>query len=291
MSRGKRLNIQGLARSAKELMTHIVPDEGQIYVSIDFASGEPTITSELSKDPNYIYACFGGVGKEPFYKDGLLYCDDIYVMNMSKSPLHAELVRKTFDEGQFDGRNFREQWLIDKEVITKQTLKKARDVEKMLCLALGYGMQPKKMVKQCYERGFSITPQQARAFYDSYWRTFSDVRKFADYCALKAKKDGYLINHFGYRLTCAPRLAYNYVIQSSVSGAIHVLIMKLFSIAKYSKLITIIHDELICSCPIERLRDFKKDLDLATESLNSDLGWQMKIRTGFAPGSTLYHAK
>lgn len=159
------------------------------------------------------------------------------------------------------------------------------------CLALGYGLQPKKMVKQCYERGFEITLTQAKRFYDSYWETFKGVRLFADYCALKIKKDRYLVNPFGYRLTCTPRLAYNYFIQSSVSGLIHVLIMKLFSIANYSRLVTIIHDELIVEVPKDMLDRFRNDLKIATDSLNHDLGWSLNIRTGFAPGASLYEAK
>lgn len=159
------------------------------------------------------------------------------------------------------------------------------------CLALGYGMQPKKMVKQCYERGFQLDIAEARRFYESYWDTFSGVRRFADYCSLKIKKQGFLVNPFGYRLVCQPRLAYNYWVQSSVSGIIHVLVMKLFSIAPYATLSTIIHDELICVCPEDRLEEFRKDLETATQSMNADLAWGLDVRTGFAPGSTLFEAK
>lgn len=272
-------------------MGNIVPPKDHSFVSVDLTSGEPSVTSHYSKDKNYIYACFGGIGKEPFYENGLLYCDDIYIMNMSRSPLHAALIRKTFDEFSHEGRDFKQQWLMDKEVITKKTLGKARDIEKMLCLALGYGMQPKKMVKQCYEKGFDLSFQDAKRFFDTYWTTFEGVRKFADYCAVRMAKDGFLVNQFGYRLKCQPRLAYNYWIQSSVSGVIHVLIMKLFAIAKYSRLVTIIHDELICITPTEMLDKFKQDLQTATDSMNRDLGWSLNIRTGFAPGNTLHEAK
>lgn len=137
MKKRVRLNVQGLARSSKELLGNILPPEGHKFVSVDLASGEPTVTSVYSRDKNYSYACFDGIGKEPFYRDGLLYCDDIYIMNMSRSPLHAKLIRETFDQFNHEGRNFKQQWLVDKEVITKKTLGKARNVEKMLCLAEG----------------------------------------------------------------------------------------------------------------------------------------------------------
>lgn len=286
-----RLNCQAMARREKSLMGAIVPPPDHTFISIDLTSGEPSVTSHYSQDQNYTYACFDGIGKKPFYKNGLLMCDDIYVMNMSKSPLHAKLIRQLFTEGRFEGRSFEEQWLIDKEVITKGALKTPRDVEKMLCLALGYGMQPKKMVKQCYEKGFDLSIHDARQFFNSYWDTFSGVRRFADHCAVRMKREGFLVNAFGYRLTCTPRLSYNYMIQSSVSGIIHVLILKLFAIAKYAKLVTIIHDELVCTCPTNLIDKFKQDVLTATASLNADLNWRVKIRTGFAPGRTLYEAK
>ena len=42
MAREKRLNIQGLARREKGLMSALVPKEGHVFVSIDLSAGEPT---------------------------------------------------------------------------------------------------------------------------------------------------------------------------------------------------------------------------------------------------------
>lgn len=160
MKKRARLNCQAMARRDPLLMKCIVPLDGHVFVSVDLTSGEPSVTSEYSKDTNYIYACFGGIGKVPYYENGLLMCDDIYVMNMSKSPLHAQLVRDTFDNFVHEGRNFQEQWLVDKEVITKKRLGKARETEKMLCIAEG------SLVRI---RGSGWIPIERVAFADCVW--------------------------------------------------------------------------------------------------------------------------
>lgn len=291
MARPRRLNIQGLARADAGMMRCMKPSSDKhVFVSCDLASGEPTVVSHFSQDPRYRYACFDGVGKMPYYdNDAVLMISDIYLMTMSVSPIGAEKMRSAFNQ-QYEGKSFAEQWLINADVC-KKPIKKDRDIHKMLKLAIDYGMGPKKMVTQCYDRGVVIPFPTAKRFHQKTWETFAGVRRFADYCALKVKRDGYLINPFGYRLTPTPFRAFNYMIQSSVSGIIHVLIAKLFAIAPYSTLVTIIHDELIIDVPINRIEDLRRDVQSAADSLNEDLKWTVNIRVGFAIGATLYEAK
>lgn len=290
MAARRRLNVQGLARRAPELMTHIVPDEGHTTVSIDLAAGEPTVTSHFSQDKNYRYACFDGVGKAPFYKDGVLMIDDIYLMYMSTSPIGAETLRSAFKYRSFDGLSFQDQWLKDPEVI-KKFFKSERNLHKMLALALGYGMGWKKMVKQCYDQGITLEARLAKGAHRSYWELYSGVREFADRLALQVERKGFIVNPFGYRLTPPPFKAFNYFIQSSVSGIMHVFVAKLMAIAPYAHFVTVIHDEVIVDVPTECLHDFRIHVELATASLNFDLKWSVNIRTGFAPGKSWYEAK
>lgn len=285
-----RLNPQGLGRRSPELMKCIVPPSGMVAASIDLASGEPTCVSHYSQDRLYKYACFDGVGKAPYYENGVLMISDIYLMTMSVSPIHAQLMRETFDKQRYGERTFSEQWLVDSD-IAKKPIKKEREFSKLLKLAIDYGIGPKKMVKQAYERGYDLPFNTARKFHQNTWDTFDGVRKFRDYCALKVKKQGYLVNAFGYRLVPSQFKAFNYFIQSSVSGIMHVLIQKLFFLAKYAKLVTIIHDELIVDLPIDKQEDFRKHLKEATDSLNEDLKWTVAIRTGLVFGSNWFEAK
>lgn len=291
MTRSKhRLNVQGLSRADKKLMECMVPFPGYVFVSIDLSSGEPTVTGEFSKDINYLYATVTGVGKAPFYKNGVLMIDDIYLMVASVSPLGAELIRKTFDTVKFEGRTFAEQWLIDPEVVKKH-LKATRTFHKLMCLAIAYGVGPQKLVTIAYEKGFLLDLKTARQFRKAYWELFSGVRKFADRLALEIETKGYFVNPFGYRLTPDTRKAYNYMCQSTVSGIMHIFGMKLFGVCPWAEFVVCVHDEIIAAVPEYRVDEFKQLKELATDSLNEDIGWETPVRTGFVVGKNLYEAK
>ena len=284
-----RLNVQGLARREKILMDCIEFEPGHVGVSIDLSSGEPTVTSHFSQDQNYRYACFDGVGKEPFYRGETLMIDDIYLMTMSRSPVGKQIMRDAF-HNTYDGVPFIDQWMDDSEVI-KGELKKDRQIHKMLALALGYGMGPKKMVKQCYDIGHVLSFSDAKEFYKVYWELFSDVRKLANKLSRAVKAKGWIVNPFGYRLKPEDHKAFNYFIQSSVSGIMHLFGVYLFRKAPYAKFITCIHDEFLVQVPKEKLEVFRQDKEAATQELNDRLKWSVNVRTGFEIGNNWYEAK
>lgn len=284
-----RLNVQGLARRNKELMSAILFDDGKTGISIDLSAGEPSVTSHYSQDKNYRYACFDGVGKAPFYQGKTLMIDDIYLMTMSRSPVGSSIMRDAF-HNTYRGVPFIDQWLDDPEVI-KAILKAERKIHKMLALALGYGMGPKKMVKQCYNEGYSLAYRDAKEFYKEYWDLYKDVAKLAKKLSLAVKKRGWIQNAFGYRLVPEEHKAFNYFIQSSVSGIMHMFGYYLFKEAPYAEFITCIHDEFLVQVPDAKLEDFRRDTQRATQHLNDQLKWTVDIRTGFAEGKDWYTAK
>lgn len=285
-----RLNLQAISRRDKGLMGCMLPDPGMTIVSLDLVSGEPSVTANFSRDKNYRWATVDGIGRAPFYENGTLMIDDIYLQTMSVSPLGSAKMKAAF-AADWGGRTFAEQWLADPEVI-KTALKKDRQVHKILCLAISYGMQPKKMVKSMYEAGHQITLQQAKDFHVAYWELYSNVQKFSKRLSRQLEIDGYIINPFGYRLTPESRLGFNYFIQSSVSGLIHVYCAKLFAAAPYAIFLSVIHDEVLVEVPTEQLADFRKAAQAATDSLNDDLKWEVSIRTGFAASDiSWYEAK
>lgn len=195
-------------------MRCILPEVDHVAVSIDLASGEPSVTAEFSKDPRYRYATIDGVGKEPYYDGDVLMIDDIYIMTMSVSPMGRELIHDAFHNHLFGGKySFVTQWMLDPEVI-KNHFKKQRQFHKILCLGIGYSMQPAGMVEAAYNNGYALDLKTAKAFYAAYWRLFAKVKKLADRLAKQIEFDGYLVNPFGYRLTPPPRKAFNYYIQS-----------------------------------------------------------------------------
>lgn len=267
----------------------LVRQGGQCFVTSNCA-GEPTIVAEMSKDPVYRYAVFDGVGKPPFYKDGLLYIDDIYIMMMSQFPMYSQYIHDLFHNHKFDGKSFAEQWLIDKEVIIKH-VKNARAVSKLGTLGKMYGMGPTTMVNHMYNKGFTITPKDSKTFHSRFWNTLDGVRRFAKAAQRTVERDRKLVNPFGYRCVPEPHKAFNAYIQSSVNGIIGVFCIKLFAIAPYATLVTIIHDELIVEVPKDKIDQFKQDAETAARSLNEDLKWSIAIRTGFVTGGDWYEAK
>lgn len=133
----KKLNCQGLARGAPELMTLLLPESGNSIISVDLASGEPTVITHYSGDANYRAATLDMVGKAPFYKNSVLYIDDIYLMVMSTSPIGSKIMRDTFDHC-FDGsKTFQDKWLEPggAEWIQKTFLKRPRKLHKGLCVS------------------------------------------------------------------------------------------------------------------------------------------------------------
>lgn len=299
-----KLNIQGLSRKYQPLMECLIPDPGHVFVSVDLSAGEPTIVSHFSKDPNYYAATFGMVGKAPYYNDqGVLMIDDIYLMGMSVSPMGRDKIRDLFNRGwsdkptivhgtEMDYIPFSKQWVLDKDVILKQ-IKSERAFHKILILGLGYSMGPKHMVESAYKAGYHLSLKDAKAFFKAYWEVlFPGVAVLRDSLEAKFLSQGYLVNPFGYRLYPEPSYkALNYFIQSSVNGIMDVLCAKFFAICPSAQFITLIHDELVMQVPTDQLAEAKEKMALATASLNEDLGWDVKVRTGWVEGNNMFEAK
>lgn len=283
------LNVQGLARRDKGLMSCILPDEGNVLVSIDLAAGEPSCTAHFTQDENYRAAILDMVGKPPEYRKGLLYIDDIYLMTMSDSPVGKDKMKKAF-ESKWNGKSFVEQWLEDSEVI-KKALKVDRQLHKVCCLGLGYGMGPTKMQDTLKLNGYDLDKEVCYQFFKNYWKIFSGIKRFADRLSATCEKLGYIENTFGFRGTPPPHKAFNFFIQSTVNGIMAYFTKYLLELAPWAKFVTIIHDEIIVEVPAERVDEFRFLKLKAEQMLNETLNWSVYIRTGFAVGGSWYEAK
>jgi hypothetical protein len=288
-----KLNIQGLARRDPALMACLVADDAYSFVSIDLTAGEPTVTSQYSKDPNYYQACFGMVGKKPYYDKHILMIDDIYLMAASASPLAADAIRKCFEDGVFN------EWLTNKEWIQKKhpVIGPIRGFHKPLVLGLGYAMGPKKMVNTARDNGQVLMFKDAKRFHKAYWGSlFKGLGAYSDRQQALLKVQGFLINQFGYRLVPdSPHKAFNYMIQSTVRGIINLLDALYERFCERAGLdvtfLTIIHDELIYQIADKDLAKSKVAMDDAVTELNCILGWDVDIRVGWVPGKNFYEAK
>lgn len=285
-SGGGGLNIQGLARREAGLMGVIVPREGNSFVSIDLAAGEPSVIAHYSKDKLYNAATFGMVGKQPYWDNGILMIDDIYLMFASVSPLSSKQVKQVWDGGLFSD------WLTNPD-LAKDKLKKVRALHKTIFLAKVYGQKAQGTVNFVADQGFSLDIQTSKEMHHAVWFTlFPAVRVLGERLEVQFKRQGYLVNEFGYRMVPErDTLCLNYLIQSSVSGIIKLFDDFIQREAPKATWVTCIHDEQIWEVPTERVEDFKACVERATVKLNQHLGWSVEIRTGFKPGLSLYEAK
>lgn len=279
---GGGLNAQGLARRVRDLMATLKPPKGKKFVSIDLAAGEPTCVAHYSQDVRYRAATFDLVGKQPYWDGSVLMIDDPYLMFASISPVNQQRM----DESDF------KHWLTDAEAI-KAKYKKTRALHKTLFLALMYGQGPRGMVNFARDQGIDLDGRVAKQVHHSFWNElFPKVRMLGERLEVQFKRQGCLVNEFGYRMVPEREsLCLNYMIQSSVSG-----IIKLFDDfvqleAPKATWVTVIHDEQIWEVPSDRVEDFRICVQRATQRLNDFLKWSVEIRTGFAPGGTLYDAK
>lgn len=280
-----RVNPQGLSRRCKPLMSSIIADPGYSFVSVDLVSGEPTCTTHFSKDKYYRAAAFDMVGKAPYWDGDVLMIDDIYLMTASVSPMGRDKVKQWWADG------LAEKWLVDAEGF-KARVKADRQLHKVLCLGLSYGMGPKKLIMTANQNGYELSPYNAKQFFRAYWELFAGVRRLSDRLIAMNKRDGHLVTEFGYRLVPgADYKCLNAYIQSSVSGIISILVPSFYSQAPYCKHSMVVHDEAIFQCPTERLDEAKQAMERAVKHVNELLGWSVDVRTGWAVGSNLYEAK
>lgn len=261
-------------------MSALIPEPGDVFVSADLSTGEPTVTTHYSGDRNYYDACFGMVGKEPYFTDqGLLKIDNLYLTFMSQTPMGKSLVQDLASWGG-NAEKF------------KDLHPKPYAFHKMAVLGFGYGMGPRKFQSAAYDAGYEISFAEAKQLFNAYWGLFPGLRAFAKHCEKELERKGYLVNDFGYRLL--PDKAYkafNYFIQSSVSGVMHVLCAQFFARAPYCTFLFVIHDEIIFSCAQERVEEARAAMVAAEEALNQMLNWRVRMRVGFKVGANLYEAK
>lgn len=286
------LNIQGMSRKEPLVMSRIESDLSHCFVSVDLTSGEPSITAHFSSDPYYRAAVLDMINKTPYYdSQGVLLIDDIYLMVMSVSPMGKDRIKHAFYEEKFEGLSFKESWSKNPEII-KKILKKERDFHKILTLGIGYSMGAVKMVESAFEAGYTLSLEHAKLFVKAYWKLFKGVKSLSRKLENIYKTQGDLINPFGYRLVPDKTYkAFNYFIQSGVSGLINVLCIKFFSYCTEARFITVIHDEIIFQIPIDKKEECKEKFKKALDSLNEDLEWSVAIKTGWKEGVNFYEAK
>jgi hypothetical protein len=207
-------------------------------------------------------------------------------MFASISPIGSKEVKRAIDNGLIDC------WLTESERF-KSDLKKTRAFHKTVFLAKMYGQGARGTVNFAADQGEHLEFQTSKTLHHQFWfELFSGVRMLGERLEVQFKRQGFLLNEFGYRMVPEREsLALNYTIQSSVSGIIKLFDEFVLEEAPWATWVTVIHDEQVWEVPAERLEEFRQAVQRATQRLNDFLNWTVEIRTGFAPGNNLYEAK
>jgi hypothetical protein len=288
MAKAKSPNILALARR-DEIMSYLKPDPGYVLVSSDGCSCEPTVTAALSGDSLYTYAALTGIGQPLKYSGDILMIPDIYTMTMSVSPAGKDFLRNHIDSvGGIE--KFSQMYLTDQEAAMKP-LKKMRTLFKVVVLASTYGAQPKRIYKILTEAGEDVTQDQCQAIWEAFWGLFAGVAALKKRCERLVKRQGYLVNPFGYRQTPNPRDAFNALIQSSVNPIITLYENYLMEQNPDYIYVVRVHDEAIFQVPIDKVDGIKQAIFDAEERVNQDIQWPVRLRFGMAIGNNFLEAK
>jgi DNA polymerase I-like protein with 3'-5' exonuclease and polymerase domains len=287
------INIQALPRRHKEFMSCLGNEEGYEYVSVDCIAAEPSVISELTGDVNYKKIVFDLKNCAPYWEDGVLMLNDIYLSVLSTTPFGRTYLKHIWDTHIFPAGSFVEQWLVDSEIV-KSVCKKYRTVAKSAVLSAGYGAGAAKIHKSISEAGFEITPTEAANLHKGFWKLFSGVKQYAEDCAKECSEDNNCVrNRFGQiAWLSSSHKAFNYKVQSSINPIIQFFTRAILEEMPELAFITWIHDEAIFRLPFGSRFDFIKAHERATARTNNWLGFQrVTMGFGMAFGSNLYEAK
>ena len=224
LSSSNPINLQNIptrSESGRKIRGAIIPTTNKILVEADYAQIEPRLMAHFSNDNNLI---------KLFRQEMDLYTGVV------QEVLYGGLQAK------------------EKEA------KEKRALGKLLFLAMGYGAQPKKLVKAAKISGVTISEQEAQDFIDKASCTYSTLFQFKENVVQKARREGKVTTICG-RVRYFPKMndpdrwvrmeqerqAFNTLIQGSAADLMKIALIKLYE-AKFKLLLTV-HDSVLIEIP------------------------------------------
>jgi hypothetical protein len=271
-----KLNLLAVNRRSKIVMETIVPDEGNVFLSCDIQSAEPMILLNYSDD-KVLYDILYTYKKKPAeWVNGVFMSKNIYLTCCSRIPFVQDKLQEIETKYQEDIASI---FNRDPDLV-KDELGKVYDTLKALVLALLYGLSVNGVQRQLTERGYKADKKFSADFYHSFWNVLTDVQKLRD-CQIDLFEKAFrkkmpVCNPFGTPLpTGKSKDSMNRLIQSSVSSFIRMVCFNLFT--KYgsevsSRLVAIIHDELIIETAKEDIERVKVTLSVSVKEVNETVG-------------------
>jgi DNA polymerase I-like protein with 3'-5' exonuclease and polymerase domains len=289
-SYGVSVNIQALSRQDKPSISTLRADPGYVLIESDGCRIEPTVIAAITGDTNYRLINYDLVGKKPYLNGDLLLCDDMYLALGTIAPI-TQKIMKDWINSYGDFSKFQDAWItLDKDSFI-EPVKKYRKMLKIAALALGYGCQSKKLHKIFTEGGFQVTLRQCEELFDAFWVLFKGVRAFNAKITKVYERQGYIYNPLGYRIVTEKHKSYNALIQSSVNGLISLYIGFLNDSGLHFKPVTLIHDAIVFQIKENDVGIIKDVIKQATDKVNNEIQWDVKIGFGCGIGKDMYTCK
>jgi DNA polymerase I-like protein with 3'-5' exonuclease and polymerase domains len=285
-------NLVAFPVDEKELCDSIGTEEGYTMLAADFRSLEPAVQAHLSGDKKLTYAIATGVGKKPYYENGTLWIDDIYLMCASEQKIFKDLIHVDPDE-----------WMRDSETV-KGNHKLIRGTAKGTYLSTVYGAMPPtvrilifKHTKVMHELKV-ITPM-VKAF----WQTFVGLFMLRKDLMDEVRRNTYLVTEFGFPLTFSSlasstittpmHTTLNRMIQSTAAGVMKLMIAILYQHKPewMTFLIPDWHDAFTLKIPVDKVEEAKVIVNNCLRELNETLQWEFDLMLSIKIGKTLYDTK
>ena len=285
-------NILAFPFNEFELAGCILSDKGHSFIAVDFRSLEPAVQAHLSGDPKLRYAISEGVGKKPFWQNGTLWIDDIYLLNISEQ----ENFRTHLDVDC-------DLWLVDSEVVKKKN-KLIRNTAKGVYLSTGYGAQPpkvRKLVIKHTKKPWKL--KEIKPIVKGFWATFTHLLILKQGLEKEVREKGYFVTEFGfpltYRSTAGQALAtpmhtcLNRMSQSTAAGVMKLFIAIVLENKPDWMIFTIpdLHDACTVQVPDDLIEEGKQYIMTCLDKLNETLNWEFPLMLSMTIGKSLYETK
>jgi len=151
----------------------------------------------------------------------------------------------------------------------------------------------------------SITPKEAKAYIDEYFKTYPGIKSFLDKIVADAKKNGYCETMFGRRRpvpelkssnftqrSFGERVAMNSPIQGTAADIIKIAMLNVYNALKAhklkSKLILQIHDELLVETRVDEVEAVQ---EILSKEMQSACELSVKLEIDLHTGTDWYEAK
>lgn len=276
-----KLNLQQYPK-IEDCLGVFEADEGYVIIDIDFASLEPVVQTEFSKDKSLreLY-----LAEKPH---------DIYLwwaQYIHPDPkVKAELQRE-----------YPIAWKAGKIEEFKEKYKGPRSLIKTPVLAFSYSMGPKKLYGQWRRLGYDITMEDAKRVYYSYWEKLATFKAWGDKLRAEVEsRGGWMLNGFGFpfaipemRMKDCP----NTFVQSTGHAVLMVFnkrvvrLIKERGIKTHKPFIQDFHDERVSQVALHEAEAYTQILIDAMAATNAELKPDILFKGSPAQGRTLWEVK